>query len=183
MLCGFCLLGMESWAMAMARARAEIGKLDIADVMTMFLRLFPRWPPQDLRPTAELLVALVCPRPMSAPLPSLFQSLLLRRPVRLAAAFRPVERPPCELLHSEPLGLALLRTSYLPRIRLPTSEPSQRRCSDSKLACTLHGLSFPGRLARRLELHLGPTYTAPPICLRRLLSVLASALVVLLRLR
>jgi hypothetical protein len=34
---------MESWAMAMARARAEIGKLDIADVMTMFLQAVTRF--------------------------------------------------------------------------------------------------------------------------------------------
>lgn len=144
----------------------------------MSLELFPRWH-RELPLLPERLVVLVCPRPTTVLLPSLDLNLLPRRPVRLVAVSRLVAQRQCARQPTVPLGLARLLTNFPPLTRSPIFELLPLRCNASRLVCTPRDLSFPGRLVLHLAPHLERRFIALPMCLRRLRSVLVSALVAL----
>lgn len=146
------------------------------------LELFPRWH-RELRLLPEHPVVLVCPHRTTASLPNLDLSLLPRRPVRLVAVSQLVAQRQCARQPTVPLGLARLLTNFPPLTHSPIFEPLPPRCNASRLVCTPRDLSFPGRLALHLAPHLERRFIALPMCLRRLRSVLVSALVALPHLR
>lgn len=148
----------------------------------MSLELFPRWH-RELPLLQGHLVVLVCPHQTTVSLPSLDLSLLPRRLARLAAASRLVAQRQCARQPTVQLGLARLPTNFPPLTLSPIFEPLPPRCNASRLVCTPRDLSSPGRLALHLAPHLERRSIALPMCLRRLRSVLVSALVALPHLR